>query len=102
MRGADVDEEVAQLFLALINVLSLVEPDQAWILIRPLAADAGKTKVVLGKVEGERPKRRIVTLQDVRRMWQEELDRVADLQAGRFPLAFDGGGSGMEVDVFAS
>jgi len=108
------EEEIAQLYLALINVLSLVDPEQAWMLTRPLPTKKGDAKEGMGKlarrpleVVEERPKRKVVTLEDVRGMWQEEMDRVADVQAGRFPLGEGmqvdgmGGGGAMEVDVFA-
>lgn len=108
------DDEVAELFLALLNVLSLVDAEQAWILTRPLPpAKTLPTSVgALGRLgqegEAERPKRRVVTLDDVRAMWQQELDRVADVEAGRFPMPLSHGGVAgrgaddvMEVDVFA-
>lgn len=108
------DDEVAELFLALLNVLSLVDAEQAWILTRPLPpAKTLPTGVgALGRLgqegEAEKPKRRVVTLDDVRAMWQHELDRVADVEAGRFPMPLSSGravGDGrndvMEVDVFA-
>lgn len=106
-RGEDVDEEVAECYLALLNCLSLVTPEQAWLLHRPLASNGA---------QGEKLKRTVVTLHDVRRAWQEELDRVADVAAGRFaiggagwglngsgtmPGSFRGDSEGMEVDAVA-
>jgi len=78
-RGADVDEEVAECYLTLINLLCMVSADQAWILTRPLSKDGG------------RQKRRVVTLETIRKSWQEELDRVADVAAGRFAIGLDWG-----------
>lgn len=75
LRGQDVDAEVAECYLALINCLSLVTPEQAWLLYRPLA-----------KANTEAQKRRVVTLVEIRAAWQVELDRVADLAAGRFAI----------------
>ena len=108
------EEEIAQLYLALINVLSLVDPEQAWMLTRPLPTTRANAKEGLGKlgrrpleVVEERPKRKVVTLEDVRSMWQEEMDRVADVEAGRFPFGEGmqvdgmGGGGTVQVDVFA-
>jgi len=128
--GTAVDDEVAETYLALINALSLVEVDDAWILTRPPPVvvneagvgaglsgklhalgrekekdDASKGK---GKAAPVREKRKVLTLADIRRLWQVELDRQADFQAGRFPVGLLGGGGGggdadeMDVDdVFA-
>lgn len=92
--------------------------EDAWLLSRPLAAPpkaiipgklgAGRERNLNnsntgsngkgmedGEEKGKRKekkedeeKRKVVTLEDVRRKWQEELDRRADLRAGRF-AAFD-------------
>lgn len=43
--------------------------------------------------EKMRMKRRVITLADVQKSWQEELDRRADARAGRF-AAFDGADDG--------
>jgi len=40
-------------------------------------------------------KRRIVTIEDIRREYQEELDRLAALEQGKF--AFAGNGDAMDV-----
>lgn len=105
-RGEDIDDEVAQCYLPLINTLSLMHPEQAWILTRPRA------------INGDIQKRRVVTLDAIRTAWQEELDRVSDVAAGRFALDLDwkngitsssailgsstGAGGSMEVDVSVS
>lgn len=66
-------------------------------------AAAGEAK---GKTKAQvREKRKVLTLADVRRLWQAELDRQADLEAGRFPVGLLVGGGGgdddeMDVDVF--
>jgi len=130
--GESVDEEVAETYLALINALSLVEADDAWILTRPLPelvaegknetaltgkmrrmaeTSAGKGSDAQGKEKGKvKEKRRVLTLTDIRRLWQEELDQQADMEAGRFPVGMLGGvdgvgggnrGDEMDVDVFA-
>ena len=78
LRGRDVDEEVGQCYLMLINCLCLVDKDMAWILVRPIVRQHGGQEV--------RGTRKVVTLDDMRREWQAELDRVADLEAGRYPL----------------
>lgn len=116
-QGAEAgeSEEVAELFLALLNVLALVEPDQAWILTRPPSArvtNAHQARAAGGEGRQDevvpRAKRRIVTVEEVRALWQEELDRMADAEAGRFPVPTSFGRGmgrfgeeGAEVDVFA-
>lgn len=70
-------------YLVLMNVLACVGEGQAWVLA---AAEEG------GK------KRRVVTLEEVRRGYQEELDRRSVLESGRFALV-GGEGDGMEMDV---
>lgn len=88
-----------------MNVLSCVEKENAWILAeqteeerearveearkRGKGAGGAQKKVELG------PRRQVVSLEDVRREYQEELDRVAMVGAGRFAF-----GEGDEMDVF--
>lgn len=95
-----------------------------WLLVRP-ARSADSTKRArfgisdLGGDGPQKKRRKVVTLDDVRREYQAELDRMADVEAGRYPLELEGGlgynedldglsgmpGSfgpmPMEVDVFA-
>ncbi|KAI9661523.1 MAG: hypothetical protein M1831_003045 [Alyxoria varia] len=90
LRGADIDEEVGESYLALINCLCLVDESMAWMLVHPI------TSLQEGVPPSEKlGKRMVVTLQDVRREWQEELDRMADLAAGRVPLGLEG----MDLDT---
>lgn len=121
-----LDEEISSTYLILINVLTLMPTANAWILSRPLPAPP--KPIVPGKVGANRAqkddddnahkagevKRTVITLDIVRKKWQEELDRSADLRAGRFAafdvwdgrLESDGDAAGlgqngaMEVDVF--
>ena len=117
LRGADIDEEIGECYLALINCLCLVDESMAWMLVHPITSTRGgfPPSENLGK-------RMVVTLQDIRREWQEELDRMADLAAGRVPLGLDGmdlnmsgtngmgasrtnvsdQGGAMEIDVFSA
>ncbi|KAK5241352.1 hypothetical protein LTR16_009470 [Cryomyces antarcticus] len=95
------EEMVTHAYLALINCLASVAPDQAWILVegalepaKGAGGRAGKGKAKLGAGGPMRKKRRVVTLEDVRREYQEELDRVAALEHGRFPF---GGADEMDV-----
>ncbi|KAI9708280.1 MAG: hypothetical protein M1828_003009 [Chrysothrix sp. TS-e1954] len=137
VRGVDVDEAVAEAYLALINCLSLVDEDMAWMLVRPYDTSRnGKAKLITNgelndddqEAKAPRAERRVITLEDVRLEWQNEMDRVADVEAGRFALGNGddldggmdldasmgtgagyarmpgslGGGVPMEVDVFAA
>lgn len=72
LTGEDaLDTPVTRHYLLLINALSCVDPKQAWVFSE--VPDVGK--------EG---KRRVVTLTDVRRAYQEELDRIAAIQNNQF------------------
>lgn len=72
--GEDVlDTPVTRHYLLLINALSCVDPKQAWVFSEGHGGEGGK--------EG---KRRVVTLADVRRGYQEELDRIAAIQNNQF------------------
>lgn len=71
--GEDVlDTPVTRHYLMLINALSCVDPKQAWVFSEGFNME--------GKVE----KRKVVTLADVRRGYQEELDRIAAIQNNQF------------------
>ncbi len=89
--------------LALANMLACVEGDQAWILAeqtegeREWRAEEGRkrAKKEKGKEKVDTgPRRKVVGLEDVRREYQQELDRVAMIGAGRFAF-----GGGEEMDV---
>ena len=81
---------VTRQYLALINALSCVDPKQAWI----LSEDSMK-KTPPG-VKPVQPKRRLVTLDDIRKFYQDELDRLAAIENNQFAFA---GGDEMEVDM---
>ena len=68
----------------LINVLSCVETRQAWI----------TTEAVTGATAGTGAKRRVVTLADIRKDYQDELDRIAAIQNNQFGFA---AGDEMEI-----
>lgn len=117
----NTEQEIMEAYLTLINVLSLMDAEQAWMLTRPLAKNAiasvapPKFKIgqaLNGSAKSGDGKRKVVTLADVRKEWQEELDRRADFRAGRVPLLFGFGAGaeangaahgqeGMDMDVFA-
>ncbi|SPO04229.1 uncharacterized protein DNG_06912 [Cephalotrichum gorgonifer] len=86
LMGDDVlDTPVTRHYLLLINALSCVDPKQAWIFSEDFSADG----------DGEKGgKRRVVTLADVRRAYQEELDRIAAIQNNQFGFE---DGDAMEV-----
>jgi len=88
MTGEDgLETPVTKQYIALINALSCVEPKQAWILCEepPRKGHSGKNT---------QPKRKVVTLADLRRAYQEELDRIAAIQNNQFAFA---GGDEMDV-----
>lgn len=76
--GDDVlDTPVTRQYLLLINALSCVEPKQAWVF------DEGLPGV------HEAGKRRVVSLADVRKQYQDELDRIAAIQNNQFGFEAD-------------
>lgn len=78
LAGEDVlDTAVTKQFLMLINALSCVDPKQAWITVEELPDDGTAAK----------PKRKVVTLPDLRKQYQAELDRIAAIQNNQFGLA---------------
>lgn len=99
-------EEMRRCWLALCNCLSCVEPAQAWIFSEDLDASQGVNgfagRTSFGKVGEKRngKERSIVTLEDCRRGYQEELDRVEAVRMGKFAFVDENGGAaGEEMDV---
>lgn len=92
MLGEDgLETPVTKQYVALINALSCVEPKHAWILFEEPPVKANGASV--GAKPGP-PKRSVVTLEDVRRGYQSELDRIAAIQNNQFAF---GGGDEMDV-----
>jgi len=92
--GEEGETLVTKQYVAVINALSCVDPKHAWI----LCEGSKRENVGVGRGKGgneEVVKRKVVTLADVRRGYQEELDRVAAIENGRFSLG--GGGDVMEM-----
>ncbi len=87
-----LETPITKQYVALINALSCVDPKQAWVLSEELPQSSNGTGVGSKKAP---PKRQVVTLDDVRRGYQAELDRVAAIQNNQF--TFTGGD---ETDVF--
>ena len=86
-RGVDGLEDD---FLAVINFLACAGKDDGWVL-----GAGGDGKAGGG---GGKGKRRVVTVGDVRGLYQKELDRKSVIESGRF--GFGGGMDGVdEMDV---
>ncbi|KXJ92469.1 nucleoporin Nup120/160-domain-containing protein [Microdochium bolleyi] len=89
-----LDTAVTRQYLMLINVLSCVDHKQAWITTSTpttSAAEAGGRAGHSGdnnksnkKLAGVDQRRRVVTLADIRKEYQEELDRIAAIQNNQF------------------
>jgi len=89
------DERLVEGYLLLINAMASVGGEEAWVIREPVKEMKGLingTKEEVGK-----GRRGLVTLGDVRREYQEELDRLASVEQGRF--AFNGNEGGEEMDV---
>jgi nuclear pore complex protein Nup160 len=85
-----LETPVTRQYLALINALSCVDPKQAWIL-----SEEQPKKAAQG-IKTLQPKRKVVTLEEIRKSYQEELDRMAAIENNQF--AFNGEDE-MEVDM---
>ncbi|KAI1744355.1 nucleoporin Nup120/160-domain-containing protein [Xylaria scruposa] len=80
-----LDTAITRQYLMLINVLSCVEQKQAWVTTEEIphpSVGAGKGAPVNGK-------RKVVTLADIRKEYQDELDRIAAIQNNQFGFAAD-------------
>ncbi|KAI1304764.1 nucleoporin Nup120/160-domain-containing protein [Xylaria venustula] len=80
-----LDTVITRQYLMLINVLSCVEQKQAWI----IADDFSHTQAAVGKGAATSGKRRVVTLADIRKEYQDELDRIAAIQNNQFGFLAD-------------
>ncbi|KAK9780782.1 putative Nucleoporin Nup120/160 [Seiridium cardinale] len=82
--GEDVlDTVITRQYLMLINTLSCVDEKQAWI-----TTEASAESDVSGSsgAFGGAGKRRVVTLADIRRQYQGELDRISAISGDQWPL----------------
>lgn len=86
----DLETPVTRQYLALINALSCVDPKQAWILSEE------PTKKLSQGIKTLQTKRRVVTLDEIRKSYQDELDRIAAIENNQF--AFHDADE-MEVDM---
>ncbi|CZT48116.1 uncharacterized protein RSE6_08775 [Rhynchosporium secalis] len=90
--GDGLETPVTRQYVSLINVLSCVNPKQAWILSEESHQKSNGASVA-GKTAP--PKRKVVTLEDVRKAYQAELDRIAAIENNQFAFGVDGD----EMDV---
>ncbi|KAF5023204.1 hypothetical protein F66182_4737 [Fusarium sp. NRRL 66182] len=80
--GEDIlDTPVTRQYLLLINALSCVESKQAWIYDEP-SAGFGRSNDAAGK-------RKVVSLADIRKRYQDELDRIAAIHNNQFGFEAD-------------
>lgn len=96
LNGDDVlDTAVTRQFLLLINALSCVDPKQAWITVEESpSANGGAQDTAAdhnGAAAATKPRRKVVTLADLRRQYQAELDRIAAIQNNQFGFTADDG-----------
>lgn len=75
-----LETPVTKQYVALINALSCVDSKQAWILAEEVPKKGAK---------GAQAKRSVITLADVRRSYQEEMDRIAAIENDQFAFAGD-------------
>ncbi|OTB01543.1 hypothetical protein M426DRAFT_323430 [Hypoxylon sp. CI-4A] len=82
--GDDIlDTAVTRQYLMLINVLSCVDPKQAWVTVEENPKHASKDSPATFA------KRKVVTLADIRKEYQDELDRIAAIHNDQFGFAAD-------------
>jgi len=76
----------------LINTLACLGKEDGWVLAEGVEGEnSGSSR---------KSKRRIVTLDDVRRDYQGELDRRSEMQQGRFSLLVDGESIGLMTTLW--
>lgn len=79
------DESLVQCYLIIINTLSSVSQEDAYILAEQRVDETGPLQWGIGKGK-KLLKRQIITLDTLRKEYQAELDRVAAIESGQFPF----------------
>lgn len=79
------DDSLAQSYLIIINTLSSVNQEDAYILAEQKMDEMAPPQWGLGKAK-KLLKRQIVTLETLRKEYQAELDRIAAIEGGQFPF----------------
>lgn len=98
LNGDDVlDTAVTRQFLLLINALSCVDPKQAWITVEEAPAANGDARTDHDGAAAK-PRRKVVTLADLRRQYQAELDRIAAIQNNQFGFTAEDDDDVMVID----
>ncbi|KAH8731234.1 nucleoporin Nup120/160-domain-containing protein [Phaeosphaeriaceae sp. PMI808] len=79
------DESLTQCYLMIINTLSSVNAEDAYILVDERIEGGGPPQWGIG--QGKKLlKRQVITLDTLRKEYQAELDRVAAIEGGQFPF----------------
>lgn len=79
------DDSLIQCYLMIINTLSSVNKEDAYILAEQKIDESGPPQWGLGKAK-KLLKRQIVTLDTLRKEYQAELDRIEAIESGQFPF----------------
>jgi DNA repair protein RAD51/nuclear pore complex protein Nup160 len=79
------NDALIQCYLMIINTLSSVNKEDAYILAEQKIDESGPPQWGLGKAK-KLLKRQIVTLDTLRKDYQAELDRIAAIESGQFPF----------------
>lgn len=79
------DDSLVQCYLMIINTLSSVNKEDAYILAEQKIDESGPPQWGLGKAK-KLLKRQIITLDTLRKDYQAELDRIAAIESGQFPF----------------
>ena len=84
-----IDTPVTQHYLMLINALSCVDAKERWILADEFPPAKPREPNDEGR-ERKAPERKMVTMEDIRKQYQDELDRIAAIQNNQFGFDADG------------
>ena len=79
------DESLTRCYLMIINALSSVRPEDAYILFDPRIEEGSNApQWGIGQAK-DKLKRHIITLDTLRKEYQAELDRVEAIESGQYP-----------------